>query len=185
MSRVLIKVSKEQKRYTSFKCNPVECEKSESFCCRAYSAVISEYESELIAKLIPDIRRLFSLGPERLPSHPFTRIDDDTFEIDHSPSTGACIFLAYDDEDTPICLIHAVCESLGLDYRLYKPLGCCMFPLEVVEDTDNEKVCIIHRDYSRLPCLKEFSQVESKSLLDLAKHELEANDTSFDYLIEE
>ncbi len=178
MPKILIKISQEQKNYVKYECDSLKCNSLNSLCCRNYSAVITDYEADIITKLIPHIWRLHSLGPDVLPQSPYSRLGEDTLQINHSPLSGACIFLSAGSDRIPLCLIHSTCSALGLDYRLYKPLGCCVFPLEVLSDSDKETILILHRDYASLPCLTVCLQDTSKTLTEVATYELEFEEAS-------
>ena len=50
---------------------------------------------------------------------------------------GACQFVIY-DQGLTACAIHKTCLEEGLDPWVYKPLGCSLWPLAIVDYEDDD-----------------------------------------------
>jgi hypothetical protein len=107
-------------------------------CCSSYTVPITDSDRQKIEEILPLVRR--RLAPDHLlrldPSEPFYDIDDDfSFNL-RETDRGTCEFVIYDQGRTS-CAVHKTCLEEGLEVAEYKPIGCSLWPLALV-DYDGE-----------------------------------------------
>ena len=71
-------------------------------------------------------------------STPFQLDDEDFSFVMNEFETGACQFVLYEKGMTT-CAIHKTCLEEGLDVWEYKPLGCSLWPLALVDYEGDDK----------------------------------------------
>jgi hypothetical protein len=117
-------------------------------CCARYTVPVTDLDRRKLAEILPRVRR--RLGP----SHPLVAereappyaVDEDFAFIMHELGgavppglSGACQFVIYEAGQTH-CAIHRTCLEEGLDVWEYKPLGCSLWPLALLDyDADGHE----------------------------------------------
>jgi hypothetical protein len=110
-------------------------------CCSRYRVPVTDLDRQKLAEILPLVRkRLARSHPlnsdEAAP--PYDLDDDYQFVMREQPG-GACHFVIYDKGQTH-CAIHRTCLEEGLPVWEYKPIGCSLWPLALVEyDRDGEQ----------------------------------------------
>jgi hypothetical protein len=110
-------------------------------CCATYSVPVGDIDRKKLMEILPLVKK-------RLPkTHPLNqdgssvpyRIDDDDFSfVMNEFETGACHFVLY-EKGLTTCAIHKTCLEEGLDVWEYKPVGCSLWPLALVDYEDDNK----------------------------------------------
>lgn len=150
-------------------CDPGLCERMGSLCCRRYRVSIWEEERNFIEEMIPSVFELFGI-PD---GEPVFDLGDEGFtEIQHSAKRGGCVFLTYDHQGVPFCALHRTSVLVGLDYRRIKPRACRIFPLEIIEETEDAITVALHKDAEALPCLGTFARSGGVRLDKLVRDQL-------------
>jgi hypothetical protein len=103
-------------------------------CCARYTVPVTDLDRHKLAEILPQVRKRLDKD------HPL-RVDDAAppYEIDHDfafvmneQPGGACQFVIYEGGMTH-CAIHRTCLEEGLDPWEYKPLGCSLWPLALLD----------------------------------------------------
>jgi hypothetical protein len=110
-------------------------------CCASYSVPVGDIDRRKLAEILPLVKkRLAKTHPLNVDATaaPY-RIDEDDFSfvMNEYPS-GACQFVLYEKGMTT-CSIHKTCLEEGLNVWEYKPLGCSLWPLALVDYEDENK----------------------------------------------
>lgn len=103
-------------------------------CCSRYTVPVSDLDRDKLAEILPLVRKRLA------PDHPLNsdenaapyQIDDDYAFAMHEEEDGTCQFVLYEAGQTT-CAIHKTCLEENLDVWTYKPLGCSLWPLAVVD----------------------------------------------------
>ncbi len=103
-------------------------------CCSRYDVPVTDLDRRKLAEILPLVRKRLDRG------HPLNEddamppydIDDDYSFVMRSGSHGACQFALYEMGMTT-CAIHKTCLEEGLPVWEYKPLGCSLWPVALVE----------------------------------------------------
>lgn len=108
-------------------------------CCSHYTVPVTDLDRDRVAEILPLVRKRLE------PTHPL--VVDETepaFDIQEDFSfamrereSGACQFVVYDQGRTA-CAIHKTCLEEGLDPWVYKPLGCSLWPLAILDYEDDD-----------------------------------------------
>jgi hypothetical protein len=111
-------------------------------CCSRYTVPVTDLDRERVEEILPLVRkRLDAKHPLVLDaSEPPYEVQDDYSFAMRERENGACQFVVYEDGLTG-CAIHKTCLEEGLDPWVYKPLGCSLWPLAILdyEDDDGKK----------------------------------------------
>jgi hypothetical protein len=119
-------------------------------CCSRYMVPVTDLDRRKLAEILPRVRR-------RLPkSHPLNsdgaappyELDDEYAFVMREQEGGACQFVLYENGLTT-CAIHKTCLEEGLDVWEYKPLGCSLWPLALVDYEDDGETRYLLTVYAR------------------------------------
>jgi len=107
-------------------------------CCSRYLVPVTDLDRRKLAEILPRVRK--RLAPE----HPLNAddaappydIDEDFAFVMREQAGGACQFVLY-ERGLTTCAIHKTCLEEGLDVWEYKPLGCSLWPLALVDYDDD------------------------------------------------
>lgn len=107
-------------------------------CCSRYTVPVTDLDRDRIEEILPLVKK-------RLPkNHPYNKSDDPPYELQDDFSfalreteKGTCQFVVYDGGHTA-CAIHKTCLEEGLSPWVYKPLGCSMWPLAILDYEDDQ-----------------------------------------------
>jgi hypothetical protein len=108
-------------------------------CCSHYTVPVTDLDVDRIAEILPLVRKRLEkdhplvLDP-KLP--PYEVQEDYSFAL-HERESGACQFVVY-DQGRMACAIHKTCLEEGLDPWVYKPLGCSLWPLAILDYEDDD-----------------------------------------------
>jgi hypothetical protein len=103
-------------------------------CCSRYRVPVTDLDRRKLAEILPQVRR-------RLPAHhplnvdeaaPPYELDEDYQFVMREQAIGSCQFAVYERGQTH-CAIHRTCLEEGLPVWDYKPIGCSLWPLALVE----------------------------------------------------
>jgi hypothetical protein len=120
-------------------------------CCSRYTVPITEDDRARVMAILPLVRKRLAK------SHPFVAdealepytIDDDFSLALREKDSGACEFVLY-DKGLTTCAIHKTCLEEGLDVWSYKPVGCSLWPLALVDYRDpDDKERVLLTAYSK------------------------------------
>jgi hypothetical protein len=124
-------------------------------CCSRYTVPVTDLDREKLAEILPLVRkRLAKDHPLRVDdaAPPYEVQDDYTFAMREQPgppfehrgsgddgvSTGTtCQFVLY-EKGLTTCAIHKTCLEEGLSPWTYKPLGCSLWPLALLDYEDDD-----------------------------------------------
>lgn len=108
-------------------------------CCSRYDVPVTDWDRRKLAEILPRVRkRLAKDHPLNTDwaTPPYDVDEDFNFIMRDLPPTGACQFALYENGLTT-CAIHKTCLEEGLDVWTYKPLGCSLWPLALVDYADD------------------------------------------------
>ncbi len=103
-------------------------------CCARYTVPVTDLDRKKLAEILPLVKKRLAIN------HPL-REDPDAipYEIDDEfafnlveREDGVCQFVLY-EKGLTTCAIHKTCLEEGLDVWEYKPLGCSLWPLALVD----------------------------------------------------
>lgn len=108
-------------------------------CCSHYTVPVTDLDRDKIAEILPLVRKRLA------PTHPLVvdeaeppyDIQDDYAFAMREHDNGACQFVVYDKGHTA-CAIHKTCLEEGLNPWEYKPLGCSLWPLAILDYEDDD-----------------------------------------------
>jgi hypothetical protein len=106
-------------------------------CCSRYTVPVTDLDRERVAEILPLVRkRLDKAHPLNVDEAepPYELQEDYSFAMRERDS-GACQFVVYDQGRTA-CAIHKTCLEEGLNPWVYKPLGCSLWPLALLDYED-------------------------------------------------
>ncbi len=109
-------------------------------CCSSYTVPITESDRLKVEEIMPLVRkRLARNHPLVLDAdEPFYDIDDDFSQHLRETDKGTCEFVLY-EKGLTTCAIHKTCLEEGLDVWDYKPIGCSLWPVAVIDYLDQDK----------------------------------------------
>jgi Protein of unknown function (DUF3109) len=110
-------------------------------CCATYSVPVGDIDRKKLLEILPLVKK-------RLPkTHPLNveagsvpyKIDEEDFSfVMNEFESGACHFVLY-EKGLTTCAIHKTCLEERLDVWEYKPVGCSLWPLALVDYLDDAK----------------------------------------------
>jgi hypothetical protein len=122
-----------------------KCRKTDS-CCSVYTPRLSSDERNRIEELLPGLRQRFPELNVALSEKGGYFEWDDGYDrmLLKDASENFCIFLTSSEEDLGFrgCMIHAWCLENGLSPMHYKPSACGMFPLYLMDLSENDEILV-------------------------------------------
>lgn len=138
-------------------------------CCVVYAPRLSIREKERIEKILISLEERFPKLSSRLEKlEGFYEWDDQYDRLLTKDSKGRCVFLTPNKKDLGFygCTIHSYCLENNLSPHLYKPSACVMFPLFILDVSDEEETILVtshnrevmtlgedEDNYHEMPCL--------------------------------
>jgi hypothetical protein len=107
-------------------------------CCSRYTVPVTDFDKDRIAEILPLVKkRLEKNHPLNAdPDEPPYELQEDYSFAMRERDNGACQFVIYDKGHTA-CAIHKTCLEEGLSPWVYKPLGCSLWPLALLDYEDD------------------------------------------------
>ena len=108
-------------------------------CCSRYTVPVTDLDRERVAEILPLVRKRLEPGHPLVVDEaepPYDVQEDFSFAM-RERDNGACQFVIY-DKGLTACAIHKTCLEEGLDPWVYKPLGCSLWPLAIVDYEDDD-----------------------------------------------
>lgn len=105
-------------------------------CCTTFRVPLERKDVERVSLVVDQVRTVRDVGAAIDAADGWWRHDDDGLWLETRPS-GACVFLSRPRGGIPRCTIHEWALGRGLDFRAYKPEGCCLFPMYLIENGDD------------------------------------------------
>jgi hypothetical protein len=108
-------------------------------CCSHYTVPVTDLDRERVAEILPLVKKRLDKKHPLItePETPPYEIQDDYSFAMREHESGACQFVVYDKGQTA-CAIHKTCLEEGLDPWVYKPLGCSLWPLAILDYEDDD-----------------------------------------------
>jgi hypothetical protein len=108
-------------------------------CCSRYTVPVTDLDREKIEEILPLVRKRLAKDHPYVtePDEPPYEIQDDYSFALRERESGACEFVLYEHGRTA-CAIHKTCLEEGLSPWEYKPLGCSMWPLAILDYEDDD-----------------------------------------------
>jgi hypothetical protein len=109
-------------------------------CCSRYAVPVTDLDRHKLAEILPLVRKRLAKSHPLVEDHamPPYEVDEDFAFVMRDQPGGACQFVLYEAGLTS-CAIHKTCLEEGLDPWEYKPLGCSLWPVALVDyDDDGE-----------------------------------------------
>jgi hypothetical protein len=108
-------------------------------CCSSYTVPLTESDRLKIEEIMPLVRkRLAKDHPLRVDAQePFYDIEDDFSISLRETDRGTCEFVLYEAGRTT-CAVHKTCLEEGLEVAEYKPIGCSLWPLALLDYEDDD-----------------------------------------------
>jgi hypothetical protein len=115
-------------------------------CCSRYTVPVTDWDRDKLAEILPLVRkRLDKNHPLNVDqAEPPYEIGEDYSFAMRERENGACQFVLYDKGRTA-CAIHKTCLEEGLSPWEFKPLGCSLWPLALLDfedDDGNERILL-------------------------------------------
>jgi len=119
-------------------------------CCSSYTVPLTESDRAKVEEILPLVRkRLAKDHPLNLDDdEPFYDIDDDFSLQLRETDKGTCEFVLYEAGMTT-CAVHKTCLEEGLDVWDYKPIGCSLWPVALVDYEDQGKSRFLLTAYTK------------------------------------
>src|SRR3954467_13373170 len=108
-------------------------------CCSHYTVPVTALDRDRIAEILPLVRKRLEKSHPLVVDEaepPYDISEDYSFNM-RERENGACQFVVYDQGRTA-CAIHKTCLEEGLDPWVYKPLGCSLWPLAILDYEDDD-----------------------------------------------
>jgi hypothetical protein len=119
-------------------------------CCSRYSVPVTDMDLHKLAEVLPKVRK--RLAPDHPlnvdPKHPPYELDENFAFVMQEQHNGACQFVLYDGGLTS-CAIHRTCLEEGLDVWEYKPIGCSLWPLALIDYEEDGQERLLLTVYAR------------------------------------
>jgi uncharacterized protein DUF3109 len=115
-------------------------------CCSRYTVPVTDLDMKKVSEILPLVRKRLAKDHPYVQDHdelPFELQDDYSFAMRERES-GSCQFVIY-EEGMTTCAIHKTCLEEGLSPWEYKPLGCSLWPLALLdyeEDDGSERLLL-------------------------------------------
>lgn len=118
-------------------------------CCSHYSVPVADMDRKKLQEILPLVRkRLRKDHPlNEEPEEPPYHLDNDYSFAMNEFDSGACQFVLY-EKGLTTCAIHKTCLEEGLDVWEYKPIGCSLWPLALVDYDDDGKERLLMTAYT-------------------------------------
>ena len=104
-------------------------------CCSRYTVPVTDLDRRKLTEILPQVKKRLERNHPLVTDDdvPPFQIDDEDFSLVMNEfESGACQFVLYEAGLTT-CAIHKTCLEEGLDVWEYKPLGCSLWPLALVD----------------------------------------------------
>ncbi len=119
-------------------------------CCSRYTVPVTDLDRRKLAEILPLVRKRLAK------SHPLNsddaappyELDEEYAFVMREQAGGACQFVLY-EKGLTTCAIHKTCLEEGLDVWEYKPLGCSLWPLALVDYEDDGETRYLLTIYAR------------------------------------
>ncbi len=108
-------------------------------CCSQYTVPVTDFDREKLAEILPLVKKRLERNHPLVvdgAEPPYDVQDDYSFAM-RERDNGACQFVLYEKGMTS-CAIHKTCLEEGLDPWEYKPLGCSLWPLAILDYEDDD-----------------------------------------------
>jgi hypothetical protein len=110
-------------------------------CCSSYTVPLTESDRKKVEEILPLVKK--RLAPNHAlvldEDEPFYDIEDDFSLALRETDKGTCEFVLYENGMTT-CAVHKTCLEEGLDVWDYKPIGCSLWPVAVIDyEADGDK----------------------------------------------
>ena len=103
-------------------------------CCATYKVPVGGIDRKKILEILPLIKKRLAKDHVLMdPDMPPFQVDRSDFAfLMNEYETGACQFVLY-EKGLTTCAIHKTCLEEGLNVWEYKPVGCSLWPLALVD----------------------------------------------------
>ncbi|MEO6953686.1 MAG: DUF3109 family protein [Polyangia bacterium] len=103
-------------------------------CCASYTVPLTEGDRKKVEEILPLVRKRLAANHALVQDEdePFYDIDDDFSLTLRETDKGVCEFVLYEEGNTT-CAVHKTCLEEGLDVWDYKPIGCSLWPVAIVD----------------------------------------------------
>jgi hypothetical protein len=105
-------------------------------CCSRYTVPVTDVDRDKLAEILPLVRKRLDAGHPLVVDEaepPYELQPDYSFAM--RERGNVCQFVLYEKGLTS-CAIHKTCLEEGLDPWQYKPLGCSLWPLAILDYED-------------------------------------------------
>ncbi len=118
-------------------------------CCSSYTVPITESDRLKVEEIMPLVRKRLAANHPLVkdPDEPFYDIDDDFSQHLRETDKGTCEFVLY-EKGLTTCAVHKTCLEEGLDVWDYKPIGCSLWPVAIVDYVDEGKARFLLTAYT-------------------------------------
>jgi hypothetical protein len=108
-------------------------------CCSRYTVPVTDLDRQKVAEILPLVRKRLEKNHPLVIDEaepPYELQEDYSFAMRERDS-GACQFVLY-EKGLTTCAIHKTCLEEGLNPWEYKPLGCSLWPLAILDYEDDD-----------------------------------------------
>lgn len=106
-------------------------------CCSHYDVPVSKLDRKRVLEILPKVKKRLRKDHPLNQGEELFAIDDEFNQVMSVGEQGTCQFVLYEDGLTT-CAIHKTCLEEGLDVATYKPVGCQLWPLAVIDYEGDE-----------------------------------------------
>ena len=119
-------------------------------CCSRYQVPVTDLDRRKLLEILPRVRKRLAKSHPLVedPTAPPFEVDDDFAFIMQEQEGGACQFVLYEEGQTT-CAIHKTCLEEKLPVWEYKPLGCSLWPIALVDFDDDGQERFLLTVYAR------------------------------------
>ncbi len=108
-------------------------------CCSRYTVPVTDLDRERVEEILPLVKKRLEKNHPLIvsPDEPAYELQEDYSFAMRERESGACQFVLY-EKGLTTCAIHKTCLEEGLDPWVYKPLGCSLWPLAILDYEDDD-----------------------------------------------
>ena len=105
-------------------------------CCTTFRVPLEPDDINRVAPVVNEVKKIRDVAAAIDEADGWWHHDSDGLWLEQREH-GGCVFLSKPPEGMPRCTIHEWAVKQGHDFRAYKPEGCCLFPMYLIDDGEH------------------------------------------------